>query len=100
MADGKFSMPYSKFLGYEKGEDGRMVINEDQAKVVEQIYGLFIAGFLLWRSDRVPADLRDGDRKLKSITGTASHPCWWGAFLNKAGKILSSENPVFMVYSI
>ena len=21
MADGKFSMPYSKFLGYEKGED-------------------------------------------------------------------------------
>ncbi|MBP3208546.1 MAG: hypothetical protein J6M64_01385 [Oscillospiraceae bacterium] len=50
--------------------------------------------------DRIPADLRDGDRKLKSITGTASHPCWWGAFLNKAGKILSSENPVFMVYSI
>ena len=44
MADGKFSMPYSKFLGYEKGEDGRMVVNEDQAKVVEQIYGLFIAG--------------------------------------------------------
>ena len=44
MADGKFSMPYSKFLGCEKGEDGRMVINEDQAKVVEQIYGLFIAG--------------------------------------------------------
>ena len=37
-------MPYSKFLGYEKGEDGRMVVNEDQAKVVEQIYGLFISG--------------------------------------------------------
>ena len=44
MADGKFSMPYSKFLGYEKGEDGLMVVNEEQAKVVEQIYGLFIAG--------------------------------------------------------
>ncbi len=44
MADGKFSMPYKKFLGYEKGEDGLMVVNEEQAKVVEQIYGLFIAG--------------------------------------------------------
>ena len=34
----------AKFLGYEKGEDGLMVVNEEQAKVVEQIYGLFIAG--------------------------------------------------------
>ena len=39
-------MPYSKFLGYEKGEDGRMVVNEEQVKVVEQIYGLFISGLL------------------------------------------------------
>ena len=31
-------------LAYEKGEDGTMVINKDQAKVVERIYGLFTAG--------------------------------------------------------
>ena len=43
-SDGKFSLCYGWFLGYEKGEDGTMVINKDQAKVVERIYGLFIAG--------------------------------------------------------
>ena len=43
-SDGKFSLCYGRFLGYEKGEDGTMVINKDQAKVVERIYGLFIAG--------------------------------------------------------
>ena len=31
-------------LAYEKGEDGTMVINKDQAKVIERIYGLFTAG--------------------------------------------------------
>ena len=41
--DGRFSMPYRKFLGYENGEDGRMVINEDEAKIVRQIYGLFLS---------------------------------------------------------
>ena len=43
-SDGKFSLCYGRFLGYEKGEDGTMVINKDQAQVVERIYGLFIAG--------------------------------------------------------
>ena len=27
-------MPYKKFLGYEKGEDGLMVVNEEQAKAI------------------------------------------------------------------
>ena len=43
-SDGRFSICYGRFLGYDKGEDGTMVINQEQAKVVEQIYGLFIAG--------------------------------------------------------
>ncbi|MGN0256454.1 MAG: recombinase family protein, partial [Chordicoccus sp.] len=43
-SDGKFSLAYSQFLGYDKGEDGTLVINEEQAKVVRQIYGDFIAG--------------------------------------------------------
>jgi len=37
-------MPYSRFLGYDKGEDGTMVINEEQAKVVRRIFGLYISG--------------------------------------------------------
>ncbi|MBE6097540.1 MAG: recombinase family protein [Schwartzia succinivorans] len=44
MADGKFSVGYSRFLGYDKGEDGNLAINEEQAKTVRLIFGLFIEG--------------------------------------------------------
>ena len=39
-SDGRFSMCYGRFLGYEKGEDGSMVINEEQAKTIEFILSL------------------------------------------------------------
>ena len=41
---GRFSLNYSQFLGYDKGEDGTLVINEEQAKIVRMIYGDFILG--------------------------------------------------------
>ena len=44
MADGKFSLGYSRFLGYDKGADGSLVINEREAEVVRYIYHEFIAG--------------------------------------------------------
>jgi DNA invertase Pin-like site-specific DNA recombinase len=44
MADGKVSMPYKRFLGYEKGEDGKPRIVESEAAVVRQIYALFLEG--------------------------------------------------------
>ena len=43
-ADGKVSMPYKHFLGYEKGEDGMPVINEKEAAVVRLIFRLFLDG--------------------------------------------------------
>lgn len=43
-ADGKVSMPYKQFLGYEKGEDGTPVINEEEATIVRLIYRLFLEG--------------------------------------------------------
>jgi site-specific DNA recombinase len=43
-ADGKVSMPYKQFLGYEKGEDGSPVINEKEAAIVRLIYRLFVEG--------------------------------------------------------
>ena len=43
-ADGKVSMPYKQFLGYEKGEDGAPVINEEEAAIVRLIYRLFLEG--------------------------------------------------------
>ena len=43
-ADGKVSMPYKHFLGYEKGADGTPTVNEEEAAVVRLIYQLFLEG--------------------------------------------------------
>ena len=43
-ADGKVSVGYKHFLGYEKGEDGFPQIVEDEAKVVRYIYREFLLG--------------------------------------------------------
>lgn len=42
--DGKVTVPFGRFLGYDKGKDGSLVINEDEAKTVRKIYGLFLQG--------------------------------------------------------
>ena len=44
MADGKVSLAYSTFLGYERGENGGLVINQEEAKTVRQIYRRFMDG--------------------------------------------------------
>ena len=44
MADGKVSLPYKRFLGYEKGEDGLPQIVEAEAKTVRLIYKMFLEG--------------------------------------------------------
>ena len=42
MADGKVSLPYSSFLGYRKGADGRPEIVEEEAAIVRMIYSMFL----------------------------------------------------------
>ena len=44
MADGRVSVPFEHFLGYDRGEHGELVINEEQAKIVRMIYDLFLQG--------------------------------------------------------
>ena len=44
MRQGKASVPYKVFLGYEKGPDGKMVVNPEQAMLVRRIYGMFLQG--------------------------------------------------------
>lgn len=44
MADGKVSLAYRYFLGYDRGEDGNLVVNPEQARIVRLIYGEFLAG--------------------------------------------------------
>lgn len=43
-ADGKGSLAYSTFLGYEKGEDGSLRVNPEQAETVKLIYQFFLQG--------------------------------------------------------
>ena len=44
-ADGKVSVPFGRFLGYDRGPDGNLVVNEEQAKVVRRIYAEFLRGY-------------------------------------------------------
>ena len=44
-SDGKFSLAYSRFLGYDKGEQGSMVVNREEAETVKLIYKLYLQGF-------------------------------------------------------
>ena len=43
-ADGKVTVPFSRFLGYERGADGNLVINEKEAALVRRIYEMFLQG--------------------------------------------------------
>ena len=43
-SDGKVSLPYKQFLGYEKGPDDLPQIVEEQAEIVRRIYSMFMFG--------------------------------------------------------
>lgn len=43
-SDGKVSIPFGNFLGYDKGPDGNLVVNKEQAKIVKKIYRYFLEG--------------------------------------------------------
>lgn len=43
-ADGKVTVPFRRFLGYDRGEDGNLVLNEEEAPIIKRIYGMFLQG--------------------------------------------------------
>ena len=44
MQDGKVSLPYKRFLGYERGEDGIPQVVEAEAEIVRLIYKMYLNG--------------------------------------------------------
>lgn len=44
MEDGKVFLAYKHFLGYKKGKDGLPQIVEEEAKVIREIYNLYLQG--------------------------------------------------------
>lgn len=43
-ADGKVTVPFKRFLGYERGSDGGLIVSPLQAETVREIYDLFLSG--------------------------------------------------------
>ena len=43
-SDGRYSLNYKHFLGFDKGPEGKLAVNREQAKIVERIYGMFLSG--------------------------------------------------------
>ncbi len=43
-ADGQVSVCYTRFLGYDKGTEGNLVVNAEQAKLVRYIFSLYLQG--------------------------------------------------------
>lgn len=37
-------VPFSHFLGYDRGEDGNLVLNTEEAKIVKRIFSMFLQG--------------------------------------------------------
>jgi DNA invertase Pin-like site-specific DNA recombinase len=44
MRDGKAIVNCNRFMGYDKNENGQLVINEQEAKVVERIFREYVEG--------------------------------------------------------
>lgn len=61
MADGKITLPYKQFLGYEKGEDGFPRIVKKEAAIVRRIFRQYLQGKTfstiarLLEKDNIPA---------------------------------------------
>ena len=49
MAEGKHSMSYSTFIGYDKGPDGKFQVNKKEAKIIVLIYDLFLRGYSFYQ---------------------------------------------------
>lgn len=45
MADGKVSVCFNQFLGYDRGENGEFVVNKEEAETVKRIYRMYAQGF-------------------------------------------------------
>ena len=65
MADGKVTMPYGRFLGYRKGEDGLPEIVPEEAEIVRLIYKSFMGRNVLLQNCK-NAD-EEGDSALAAV---------------------------------
>ena len=63
-ADGQVTVPFTRFLGYDKGPNGSLVVNAEQAKLVRYIFSLFLQGLTFHGIAK-----RLGDEGYTTVTG-------------------------------
>ena len=80
MRDGKVAMSYSHFLGYRKGPDGRPEIVEEEAKIVRDIYEMFLTGTAMSQIARILTE--------SHIPTPGGKDCW---SISTVRSILSNE---------
>ncbi len=81
-ADGKMSLAYGRFLGYDKGDEKyTMVVNEEQADEVRRIFFLFLQGYASPQIARIMQN--EG-----ADTPNAENGKWWSSTVRS---ILSNE---------
>ena len=62
MADGKVAVAYSRFIGYDKGEDGSMVINEEEMihEFDEALWGSLVEKVTVYSKDKIVFTMTSG----------------------------------------
>ena len=70
MRKGNAWVPYKVFLGYEKGSDGRMIIQPEQASLVRRIYGMYLDG---WSTYEIARQF-----EAEGIPFSEGHARWYG----------------------
>lgn len=112
-ADGKVSIAYSSFLGYQKGEDGQMEIVPEEAEIVRLIYRMFMQGktpyaiakYLMEKKIPTPTGKqRWQHRTIENILTNEKYKgdarlqkCYTVDFLSKKRKVNEGEVPQYYV---
>ena len=113
-SDGKISLGYSQFLGYDKGPNGGLVINEEQAIIVKRIYREFMQGKTTWaiakdlKADNIPTPSgKNTNWRAGTIESILSNEKYKGAallqkkytvdYLSKKMKVNEGEVPQYYV---
>jgi len=113
MQDGKVSMAYKHFLGYEKGPDGTPVIMENEAKIIRKIYTLFLAGRTFREiaanltAEKIPTPARKSVWSMSTVRSILKNEKYAGNailqkqytvdFLTKKQKINEGEIPQYYI---
>ena len=113
MADGKVTMPYGRFLGYRKGEDGFPEIVPEEAEVVKLIYKSFMEGLSYYKiaqllmSRNIPAPAGGEKWYTRTVESILTNEKYKGSallqkkftvdFLTKKQKVNEGEVPQYFI---